>query len=136
MSLRSEARKQKRELKWQEHVAAEFEHYFPERLKPKPEPTYSIVVDNAEDAWKLMTWALARVKTNYHYGTRFVGRYDRHVKFEEAGRVGEYAFHEGEKPEPQYRVTFPRYVWDNAKAGHSDAHAEKKVRQEIFGKGK
>jgi hypothetical protein len=121
-------RRRKREVRWQEHVAAEFEHYYPERLRPKAEPTYSIVVDNAEDAWALMTWALARVKTDYHYGSRFVGRYDRHVKFEEAGRVG--------KPEPQYRVTFPRYVWDNAKAGHSDAYAEKKVREEIFGKGK
>lgn len=133
MSLRSEARKQRRELKWREHVAAEFEHYFPERLKPKAEPTYSMPVENAEQAWAVLEWALARVKPDPgRNGYQFRPGFARTVNVRRETTLHRRSDDVGFL----YYVEFPRSVWDEAKAGHSDAYAEKKVRQEIFGKGK
>lgn len=131
---RRSEKKRHREIQHQEQVAAEFEHLFPERLKPNREPMHSIVVDNAADAWKLLLWALPRVKTDYssHWSYGYGGRVvNKSVSVEmQAQRF------EDEPVKHIYSVVFPRYVWEDAKAGHTEAHAEKKVREDIFGKGK
>lgn len=131
---RRSEKKWHREIQYREQVAAEFERFFPERLKPKAVPMHEVVVDNADDAWKLLLWALPRVR-QYHYPDGPLG-WGNEVKNKAVTVEMQTQQFPGEPVKHIYSVVFPRYVWEDAKAGHTEAHAEKKVREDIFGKGK
>lgn len=91
-------------------------------------------VHNADEAWALLKWLLARVPGEL--GRRGYEASVRVIRYGSESTSYSSATGETHTTHVHYSVTFPRAVWDRALDSYAYAGAERKLRNEIFGKGK
>jgi hypothetical protein len=109
------------------------------KSKPQSQPyeddgMMALRVEGPEEAWKVLMWVLNRVHPD---GMSF-GDYTRSARVLRTGDHCSIHHADGSVTEqkPYYSVEFPREIWERAKKSYTYAYAEKKVHEEIFGKGK
>jgi hypothetical protein len=93
-----------------------------------------LTVKDADEAWAVLQWVLKRVSVK---AEQFWGG-SRSVRVLRVGDWSATIHADGSRTEhePSYKVEFPREIWDRALNAYTYAGAERKLRNEIFGKGK